>query len=124
MKNRRVVDFAVNKVAGGASVLPHEGFERPPLTASSAPTERSTSSTGVRWCPRLSAAASRSASARASCGASAGHRIPWRRSAKPVVPPVNLLRLMLPFVATAVALGLGVRAVIRWLSQATARRRY
>lgn len=29
MKNRRIVDFAVNKIAGPASKLPHEGFERP-----------------------------------------------------------------------------------------------
>jgi glucose/arabinose dehydrogenase len=29
MHTRRVVDFAVNKIAGPASKLPHEGFERP-----------------------------------------------------------------------------------------------
>ena len=29
MKNRKVVEFAVNKIAGPASKLPHEGFERP-----------------------------------------------------------------------------------------------
>jgi glucose/arabinose dehydrogenase len=29
MANRRVVDFAVNKIAGPASKLPHQGFERP-----------------------------------------------------------------------------------------------
>ena len=29
MRNRRVVDFAVNKIAGPASKLPHAGFERP-----------------------------------------------------------------------------------------------
>jgi glucose/arabinose dehydrogenase len=29
MRARRVVDFAVNKIAGPASKLPHEGFERP-----------------------------------------------------------------------------------------------
>ena len=29
MRKRRVVDFAVNRIAGGASLLPHEGFERP-----------------------------------------------------------------------------------------------
>lgn len=29
MRTRRVVDFAVNKIAGPASKLPHEGFERP-----------------------------------------------------------------------------------------------
>jgi glucose/arabinose dehydrogenase len=29
MRNRRVVDFAVNKIAGPASKLPHDGFERP-----------------------------------------------------------------------------------------------
>lgn len=29
MANRRIVDFAVNKIAGPASKLPHEGFERP-----------------------------------------------------------------------------------------------
>jgi hypothetical protein len=29
MASRRVVDFAVNRIAGGASVLPHNGFERP-----------------------------------------------------------------------------------------------
>lgn len=29
MARREVVDFAVNRIAGGASVLPHEGFERP-----------------------------------------------------------------------------------------------
>jgi glucose/arabinose dehydrogenase len=29
MRRRRVVDFAVNKIAGPASKLPHEGFERP-----------------------------------------------------------------------------------------------
>lgn len=28
-RNRRVEDFAVNKIAGPASELPHEGFERP-----------------------------------------------------------------------------------------------
>ncbi len=28
-RNRQVVDFAVNKIAGPASKLPHEGFERP-----------------------------------------------------------------------------------------------
>jgi hypothetical protein len=28
-RTRRVVDFAVNKIAGPASKLPHEGFERP-----------------------------------------------------------------------------------------------
>jgi glucose/arabinose dehydrogenase len=28
-RSRRVVDFAVNKIAGPASKLPHEGFERP-----------------------------------------------------------------------------------------------
>lgn len=29
MKDRRIEDFAVNRIAGGASILPHEGFERP-----------------------------------------------------------------------------------------------
>ncbi|MEO8285518.1 MAG: hypothetical protein ABI670_03670 [Chloroflexota bacterium] len=29
MRARRVVDFAVNKIAGPASKLPHAGFERP-----------------------------------------------------------------------------------------------
>jgi glucose/arabinose dehydrogenase len=29
MRSRRVVDFAVNRIAGPASKLPHEGFERP-----------------------------------------------------------------------------------------------
>jgi glucose/arabinose dehydrogenase len=29
MNNRRIVDFAVNKIDGPASKLPHEGFERP-----------------------------------------------------------------------------------------------
>jgi glucose/arabinose dehydrogenase len=29
MANKRVVDFAVNKISGPASKLPHEGFERP-----------------------------------------------------------------------------------------------
>jgi glucose/arabinose dehydrogenase len=29
MRNRRVVDFAVNKLTGAASKLPHGGFERP-----------------------------------------------------------------------------------------------
>jgi glucose/arabinose dehydrogenase len=29
MRSKRVVDFAVNKIAGPASKLPHEGFERP-----------------------------------------------------------------------------------------------
>jgi glucose/arabinose dehydrogenase len=29
MRHRQVVDFAVNKIAGPASKLPHEGFERP-----------------------------------------------------------------------------------------------
>jgi glucose/arabinose dehydrogenase len=29
MRARRVVDFAVNKIAGPASKLPHDGFERP-----------------------------------------------------------------------------------------------
>ena len=29
MAERRVVDFAVNRISGGASILPHEGFERP-----------------------------------------------------------------------------------------------
>ncbi len=29
MRNKQVVDFAVNKIAGPASKLPHEGFERP-----------------------------------------------------------------------------------------------
>jgi hypothetical protein len=29
MRSRRVVDFAGNKIAGPASKLPHEGFERP-----------------------------------------------------------------------------------------------
>ena len=29
MRRREVVDFAVNKIAGPASKLPHEGFERP-----------------------------------------------------------------------------------------------
>ncbi len=29
MREQRVVDFAVNKIAGPASKLPHEGFERP-----------------------------------------------------------------------------------------------
>ena len=29
MRTRRVVDFAVNRIAGPASKLPHEGFERP-----------------------------------------------------------------------------------------------
>lgn len=29
MSSRRIVDFAVNKIAGPASKLPHEGFERP-----------------------------------------------------------------------------------------------
>ncbi|MDP9357067.1 MAG: hypothetical protein M3R02_17625, partial [Chloroflexota bacterium] len=28
-RNRQVVDFVVNKIAGPASKLPHEGFERP-----------------------------------------------------------------------------------------------
>ena len=29
MARRQVVDFAVNRIAGGASILPHNGFERP-----------------------------------------------------------------------------------------------
>ena len=29
MAQRKVVDFAVNRIAGGASILPHNGFERP-----------------------------------------------------------------------------------------------
>jgi hypothetical protein len=29
MQTRCVVDFAVNRIAGPASKLPHEGFERP-----------------------------------------------------------------------------------------------
>lgn len=29
MVGRRVVDFAVNRISGGTSILPHEGFERP-----------------------------------------------------------------------------------------------
>lgn len=29
MRTRRIVDFAVNKIAGAASKLPHDGFERP-----------------------------------------------------------------------------------------------
>src|SRR5207248_695897 len=29
MRGRRVVDFAVNRIAGPASKLPHAGFERP-----------------------------------------------------------------------------------------------
>lgn len=29
MQTRRIVDFAVNKIEGSASKLPHEGFERP-----------------------------------------------------------------------------------------------
>ncbi|MFP5369756.1 MAG: hypothetical protein ACLGI3_03285, partial [Actinomycetes bacterium] len=29
MAGRKVVDFAVNRITGGASVLPHNGFERP-----------------------------------------------------------------------------------------------
>jgi hypothetical protein len=69
MVGRRVVDFAVNSISGGVSILLHEGFKRP-VDAGSDPTGASTWPTGVRRGRHQSEPASKSASAQACCGAS------------------------------------------------------
>ena len=116
MKKRRIVDFAVNKIAGGASVLPHEGFERPVhcefgpdgalyvldwgemVPAPERGGVEIRVETGVLW--RI----------RRRPGESAGEA-----PRKPVVLPVNLFRMMLPLLGGVAALGLVVWGVTRWL---------
>jgi hypothetical protein len=116
MKNRHVVDFAVNKIAGGASVLPHEGFERPVhcefgpdgalyvvdwgeiVPAPERGGVEIRVETGVLW--RIRRTSSRRG------------EVPRA----PIVLPINLFRLMLPLVGTVAVLGLGIWALVRWLS--------
>lgn len=116
MRNRRIVDFAVNKIAGGASVLPHEGFERPShcefgpdgalyvvdwgemVPAPERGGVEIRVETGVLWRIRRRPGESRGEAPR-----------------KPIVLPVNLFRMMLPLVGTVVGVGLLVWAFRRWI---------
>jgi hypothetical protein len=105
MATRRVVDFAVNRIAGGASVLPHDGFERPVdcrfgpdghlyvvdwgemVPAPERGGVELRKGTGVVWRIRRT-------------GAPAGEVPP-----EPVVLPVNLLRPLLPALGGSAAWG-------------------
>ncbi len=103
MAERHVVDFAVNRITGGASVLPHDGSNSP-STAASAPTAPSTSSTSARWSPPPE---------RGGVEIRLGTGVLWRirrtgtthrgLPPQPRVVPLNLLRLPIP--AAGIAAG-------------------
>jgi len=115
MAARAVVDFAVNRISGGASVLPHDGFERPVdcrfgpdgslyvvdwgemVPAPERGGVEIRQGTGVVWRIRRT-------------GAEHGEVPP-----EPLVLPVNLLRLLAPTagLAAAVAAVLGFRRFAR-----------
>ncbi|MFP5371163.1 MAG: PQQ-dependent sugar dehydrogenase [Actinomycetes bacterium] len=113
MARGRVVDFAVNRIAGGASVLPHDGFERPVdcrfgpdgslyvvdwgemVPAPERGGVEIRQRTGVVWRIRRT-------------GGEAGQEPP-----EPLVLPVNLLRLVLPLLASLLGGGLLIRLVRR-----------
>lgn len=115
MKNLRVVDFAVNKIAGGASVLPHEGFERP----SHCEFGPDGALYVVDWGEMVPAPERGGVEIRVETG------VLWRirRTSgpagelprKPIVLPVNLFRMLLPLVAAVAILGVGVWALTRWV---------
>ena len=114
MAARRLVDFAVNRISGGASVLPHNGFERPVdcrfgpdgalyvldfgemVPAPERGGVEIRLGTGVLWRIRRT-------------GATHGDAPP-----EPLELPVNLLRLLVP-VAGATAGAAAVRGVARRL---------
>ncbi|MDP8937782.1 MAG: PQQ-dependent sugar dehydrogenase [Actinomycetota bacterium] len=115
MAERKVVDFAVNRIAGGASILPHNGFERPVdcrfgpdgylyvvdwgemVPAPERGGVEIRLGTGMVWRIRRAA------------GAPSDH---GDAPPAPLVLPVNLLRAVLP-VAGMVAVAAVVRAVHR-----------
>lgn len=116
VRNRRIVDFAVNKIAGGASVLPHEGFERPShcefgpdgalyvvdwgemVPAPERGGVEIRVETGVLWRIRCRPGERRGEAPR-----------------KPIVLPVNLFRMMLPLVGTVIGLGVLVWLLTKWI---------
>lgn len=115
MANRRVLDFALNKVAGGASVLPHEGFERP----SHCEFGPDGALYVVDWGEMVPAPERGGVEIRVETGVLWRIRRTGGRSGavprKPIVLPVNLFRLLLPLIGTAVVLGLAIWGVTRWL---------
>lgn len=106
MDTRTVVDFAVNRVAGGASVLPHDGFERP-VDCRFGPDGNLYV---VDWGEMVPTPE------RAGVEIRRGTGVLWRirptsdtrgqQPPRPRVLPVNLLRLLLPLAALATAIGL------------------
>lgn len=115
MTSQRIVDFAVNKIAGGASVLPHEGFERP-VHCEFGPDGNLYV---VDWGEMVPAPERGGVEIRVDTG------VLWRirrRSGTPVgdapraplVLPVNLLRLAVPFAATA-GLTAAFWALVKWI---------
>ena len=114
MKHRRIMDFAVNKIAGGASVLPHEGFERP----SHCEFGPDDALYVVDWGEMVPAPERGGVEIRVETGVlwrirrTSGPRGEVPRP--PVVFPVNLFRMMLPVLATAAIVALIIWGVIRW----------
>lgn len=114
MTRKRVVDFAVNRIAGGASVLPHNGFERPVdcrfgpdgslyvvdwgemVPAPERGGVEIRRGTGVLWRIRRTADAERGDA-----------------PAAPLVLPVNLLRLVVPAVGVTAAAAAAKRLLRR-----------
>lgn len=113
MKNRKVVDFAVNRIAGGASILPHEGFERP----SHCEFGPDGSLYVVDWGEMVPAPERAGVEIRMDTG------LLWRirRTGEPAgevpppakVIPLNLLRLVLPALAGIGGLVLSIRLIVR-----------
>ena len=115
MTERRVMDFAVNKIAGGASVLPHEGFERP----SHCEFGPDGALYVVDWGEMVPAPERGGVEIRVGTG------VLWRirrksgprgdQPRRPIVLPVNLFRLLLPLIGMLAVLGAVVWGLVRWL---------